>query len=65
MEPQIGEIWRDNRKDRHYLIVDIENDPTMLERNISMLRYSILRLDNGTIDGAWIQFFDTYCQKVC
>ena len=65
MEPQIGEIWRDNRKDRHYLIVGIENDPIMLERGIEMLRYSILRLDNGTIDGAWIQFFDTYCQKVC
>jgi len=63
MEPQIGEIWRDNDYNRYFLITDkYEQKP--FHDSIPLTKWSFLHLNDGTQDGAFLQFFSYHCSKV-
>lgn len=53
--PNIGDIWHNPKRKRHYLILDYEE---------CYDNYILLVLDDGSRDSANINHFWTYCNKV-
>jgi hypothetical protein len=63
MEPQVGEIWQHNDNSKYFLILETYEERSYTSDAIHK-KWKFLHLNDGVMDGAFLQFFDTYCQKV-